>query len=178
MAANTTKEAFEFKPITKTRTLILFGVDKEKKPRAAWFDEEELGLLAKAAEAMSLTMLDVNTPQSVDLAKKLPAGRLHAAGTAFVPNVKQQLYDEVVALAGKDAVPATPPIQPGFPASFDKITPGHLVIAQETLEYGWWEAIVLNREGDMLTLRYRDFPRMPKFVRHRSAVALIGAPAQ
>ena len=26
-------------------------------------------------------------------------------------------------------------------------------IAQEALEYGWWEAIVIARNGDMLTLR-------------------------
>jgi hypothetical protein len=39
--------------------------------------------------------------------------------------------------------------------------------------YGWWEAIVLDRNGDMLTLRFRDYPKLPKFVRHRAAVALI-----
>ena len=39
-----------------------------------------------------------------------------------------------------------------------------LVIAQENLDYGWWEAIVLQRSGDMFTLRYRDYPKLPKFV--------------
>ena len=44
---------------------------------------------------------------------------------------------------------------------------------QESLVNGWWEAIVLDRKDDMLTLRFRDYPRLPKFFRHRSAVALM-----
>jgi hypothetical protein len=32
---------------------------------------------------------------------------------------------------------------------------------------------VLDRKGDMLTLRFRDYPRLPRFFRHRTAVALI-----
>ena len=54
---------------------------------------------------------------------------------------------------------------------------GHVVIARETLECGWAEAVVIERNGDLLTLRYRDYPVIPNFVRHRSAVALISAPA-
>jgi hypothetical protein len=41
----------------------------------------------------------------------------------------------------------------GLPRSWDEIGPGHLVIAQESLEYGWWEAIVLDRKGDSFTLQ-------------------------
>jgi len=32
------------------------------------------------------------------------------------------------------------------------------VIAQESLEYGWHEAIVLDRKGDTFILQYRDYP--------------------
>jgi hypothetical protein len=52
-----------------------------------------------------------------------------------------------------------------------------LVLAQETLEYGWWEAIVIARTGDSFTLRYRDHPELPKFVRPRTAIALMSPPA-
>jgi hypothetical protein len=38
---------------------------------------------------------------------------------------------------------------------------------------GWWEAIVLAREGDMLKLRWRDFPKQAQVSRHVSAVALL-----
>ena len=176
-------------PSTKTsppeksekRTLILFGVDEHKKPRAARFlaSGEELGLLSKVAETIDLTICDAKSPELAELAQKLPAGRLHANGRGFVPYVRQDLYDKVVAAAGSDASDQTnPPTPEVYPHNFDDIRPGHLVIAQETLEDGWWEAIVLERNGDMLTLRYRDYSKLPKFRRHRSAVALTSPPPQ
>jgi hypothetical protein len=167
------------KTIPERRKLILFGLDENKKPRAARFIGDDLGLIAKAAEAMKLTICDIKSPALVELAQKLPGGRVHANGRSFVPYVRQDLYDSVVAAAGSDASDQTnPPTPDVFPHSFDDIGPGHLVIAQETLEDGWWEAIVLERSGDMLTLRYRDYPKLPKFRRHRSAVALTSPPPQ
>jgi hypothetical protein len=55
------------------------------------------------------------------------------------------------------------PVALGLPRSWDEIAAGHLVIAQESLDYGWWEAIVIDRKGDTFTLRYRDYPHLPKF---------------
>jgi hypothetical protein len=49
------------------------------------------------------------------------------------------------------------PVATGLPRTWDEIAPGHLVIAQEALEYGWWEAVVIARNRDMLTLRFRDY---------------------
>jgi hypothetical protein len=54
-----------------------------------------------------------------------------------------------------------------------------LRIAGCGIAYGWWEeAIALDRNDDMLTLRFRDYPRLPKFFRHRTAVALMSPPAE
>jgi hypothetical protein len=83
--------------------------------------------------------------------------------------------------AEQHAIPAyrhVPPVATGLPRTWDDIAPGHLVIAQEALEYGWWEAIVIGRNADMFTLRFRDYPKLPKFVRHRNAIALISPPAE
>ena len=77
--------------------------------------------------------------------------------------------------ATKRAIPAS--AGRGLPGSWDEIAPGHLVIAQESLANGWWEAIVLDRKDDLLTLRFRDYPRLPKFFRHRTAVALMSPPS-
>ncbi len=71
----------------------------------------------------------------------------------------------------KSKATKTTPITP--PSSRLIIGPGHLVIAQESHENGWWEAICIKRDGDMLTLRFRDYPKLPRFSRHRAAVALI-----
>src|SRR6185437_15216862 len=135
----------------------------------------------EAAKAMGLNVYEAANEDLLALAKKLPTGRLYSNGKGFVPNIRQNLYSALIAnlaqapeaaLAKEDEAPL-PQIASGLPRNWDEIAPGHLVIAQETLEHGWWEAIVLNRNGDMLDLRFRDYPKLPRFVRHRSAVALI-----
>jgi hypothetical protein len=166
---------------TSTSALIVLGFDEQQKPRGAKFVDAKLDLVTKAADLMGLKVYEATAEEVAELAKKLPLGRLYANGRGFVPNIRQSLYsDLVVALAlegqaalskngDKDSLPAAR----GLPTSWDDIAPGHLVIAQESLEYGWWEAIVLDRKGDSFTLRYRDYPHLPKFVRHRSSIALM-----
>jgi len=107
----------------------------------------------------------------------LPEGRLYGNGRGFVPNIRQSLLAlEPQAAVGKDQDEL--PVATGLPRTWDEIAPGHLVIAQEALDYGWWEAIVFGRNGDMFTLRFRDYPKLPKFVRHRNAIALMSPPAE
>jgi hypothetical protein len=62
---------------------------------------------------------------------------------------------------------------PGLPATWDDIAVGHMVIAHDSANAGWWEAIVLARDGDMLTLKWRDYPHQANAVRHAGAVALL-----
>ena len=167
---------------TAAALLIVLGYDEQNKPRAAQFSAADAKLVAKAAELMDLKVYEATTAELAALAKKLPTGRLYANGKAFVPNVRQSLYSELVATLAAEPGAAVSkdqelPVATGLPRSWDEIAPGHLVIAQENLDYGWWEAIVLQRSGDMFTLRYRDYPKLPKFVRHRSAIALMSPPA-
>ena len=141
-------------------------------------------LATKAAQLMDLRVYEAATEDLAALAKKLPDGRLYGNGRGFVPNVRQSLYSEIIATlavepqaaVGKDQDEL--PVATGLPRTWDDIAPGHLVLAQETLDYGWWEAIVLGRTGDMFTLRFRDYPKLPKFVRHRAAVALMSPPTE
>jgi hypothetical protein len=166
--------------------LLVLGFDDQQKPCGARFIGDKPDLVAKAAQLMGLKVYKANSPDVAEVAKKLPVGQLYANGRGFVPNVRQALYsDVIVALAGEpqqaavgaDDDKASMPVARGLPRSWDEIAPGHLVIAQESLEYGWWEAIVLDRKDDMLTLRFRDYPRLPKFFRHRTAVALMSPPS-
>ncbi len=60
-----------------------------------------------------------------------------------------------------------------LPADWNAIQKGSLVIANYLLDEGWWEAIVTDQIGDMLFIRWRDHPKIPPTVRHRSTVALI-----
>jgi hypothetical protein len=184
-----TRAATSKTSVTKTSSptsddigLVVLGFDEQQKPCGARFVDAKPDLVAKAAQVMGLKVYKPSSPEVADVAKKLPVGQLYANGRAFVPNVRQTLYsDVIVALAGEpqqaavglDDDKASAPIARGLPRNWDEIAPGHLVIAQESLDYGWWEAIVIDRKDDMLTLRFRDYPRLPKFFRHRTAVALM-----
>ena len=175
-----TKTATKSAGAADTKVLIVLGYDEDQKPRAARFPAADLNLVTKAAQLMDLKVYEATTEELAALAKKLPVGRLYSNGKGFVPNVRQNLYSQIIvelaaepqAAIGKDD---DLPVATGLPRAWDEIAPGHLVIAQESLEYGWWEAIVIARTGDMLTLRFRDYPKLPKFSRHRAAVALISA---
>lgn len=183
--------------------VVLFGLDESRKPRAARFGSAHAHLAAKAAELMSLTACPVNSGTLAEIAEKLPTGRMYANGRAFVPNVRRDLYAKLIAAAGTNnggngqgqsdgpaekpaepaaagnkpgpsaVEPAEPVVAQGYPCDWNDISVGHLVIASGGATDGWWEAIVIGLEGDMLTLRWRDFPKYPKFAQHRSAVALL-----
>ena len=179
----TTTKATATKQSAPSAPLIVLGYDENHKPQAARFPATDAELVGKAAQLMDLKVYQATNDELAALAKKLPVGRLYSNGKGFVPNVRQNLYSQIIvelaaqpqAAIGKDNDEL--PVAAGLPQSWDEIAPGHLVIAQEALEYGWWEAIVIARNGDMLTLRFRDYPKLPKFSRHRAAVALISAVA-
>jgi hypothetical protein len=166
---------------TANPSLIVLGFDEQQKPRGARFIDTKPDLVTKAADLMGFKVYETSPPDVAEYAKKLPLGRLYANGRGFVPNIRQSLYSDLVVVLGqepqatlsktgdKDSLPAAR----GLPRSWDEIGAGHLVIAQEALEYGWWEAIVLDRQGDTFILQYRDYPHLPKFVRHRSGIALM-----
>jgi hypothetical protein len=158
-----------------SKTYVVFGADELAKPRAARFAVDDPELLAKAVESMHLRMIEVTDPDLAELADRLPLGRLHATGRGLVPFINGDLYAELVnATVGNQEPPANPdPTANELPRTWDELGPGHLVIAKESLKCGWWEAVVVERTGDLVTLKYRDYPRYPNLVRHRSAVALI-----
>ncbi len=158
--------------------LIVIGRDDQGKPRAARFPASHADLVAKAARAMNFSVCTAEGAALAELVKKLPTGRVYAS--VLVPPVDRKLYVEVVEhlnltgqlVAGEIDDSDEQPAQ-YFPATWDDISVGHLVIAHESAFAGWWEAIVLARDGDMLTLKWRDYPRQPNVVRHAATVALL-----
>lgn len=121
----------------------------------------------------------------------------------FVPNIRRELYDRILEAAGPLAeepaaekadaseqasentqaksetdaatneVKCISPVTSGLPRSWEEITVGHMVLAHESPDDGWWEAVVIQRDQEILTLRYRDAPKLPKFIRHINTVALV-----
>jgi hypothetical protein len=98
----------------------------------------------------------------------------------MVPPIREDLYEKVVATinprgeAGQDR---GAPLLTDLPETWAAIKPGHLVLAQDSLIGGWYEAIVVGRTGDKLTLRSRDYPGYPNFTVPVLTVALVGPAA-
>jgi hypothetical protein len=177
---------------------FVFGLDNGK-PVGARFPSTE-HRIGEIVKARNLELHQTYNDDGAALGMQLPVGRVYARGKSFIPSIKQALYDKLkgtftsqkehgnraqadpnttaaegAAKAGvnKDDPTGATPIASGYPKSWDEIAPGHLVLAQESLPDGWWEALVVSRENDILTLRYRDYPKAPKFTRHIATIAMI-----
>jgi hypothetical protein len=169
--------------------LVLFGIDNHGKPKAARFGREHASLAIKAATQLQLNVLASNDPNVAEIAARLPVGRVHATGRTFVPFIRRDLYDRLVAAApnGNFDQPPSPPASgasggaagsppgsaPNLPRNWQEIGVGDLVLAQEDPQDGWYEVIVVEVANDMLTLRWRDYPRQRKLVRHRLRLGLL-----
>src|SRR5437660_471828 len=169
--------------------VVLFGVDDHGKPKAARFIEKDPELATKAAGQLKLQVLHITGPAVADLAGRLPTGRIHANGRGFVPYIRRDLYAKLVAAAGSpsqgdhasnqaaagsgSAKSGSPNGQGDHPKNWDEIAPGHVVIALDEPGEGWYETIVVETSGDMLTLRWRDYPRERRITRHRLSVGLL-----
>jgi hypothetical protein len=161
------------------RLIVVYGIDEDGKSRAAKFGLEQSELVQKAARLMELQTHDGDAVTLGEVVAKLPVGRLYANGRGFIPYIRRDRYQKLLDVLGVPAAAAgdkgVGPLTPsGIPHSRDAIDVGHLVIAQETrASDGWWEAVVVEVEGDVLTLQWRDYPKQPKVKRHRAAIALL-----
>jgi hypothetical protein len=91
-----TKPAAKSAEAADTKVLIVLGYDEDQKPRAARFPAADANLVAKAAQLMDLRVHEAITEELAAPAKKLPVGRLYSNGKGFVPNVRQNLYSQII----------------------------------------------------------------------------------
>jgi hypothetical protein len=134
---------------------------------------------------MNLTVCKAEGEALAELAHKLPTGRLYATGRGFVPPVRKDTYSKLLeqlaatgqpmaetkAAAGPTAPQSVPAGQ--LPKTWDDIGTGHMVVAHEGPKEPWFVAVVVAREGDMLTLKWRDYPYESNVLRHVGSVALL-----
>ena len=168
--------------------VVLFGIDSYGKPKGARFGKDHADLAIKAASQLQLRVLASNDPKVADLVTRLPVGRVHATGRTFVPFIRRDLYDKLVAAAPNgNAHPTSPPESgssgaagskpsgspPNLPRNWQEIGIGDLVVAQQSRDDGWYEAIVVEAADDMLTVRWRDYPQERQIVRHRLRLGLL-----
>lgn len=187
--------------LSKNAQLFVYGLDEAGKPKGARFSISEMETVGPVIAAQKLQFFEGHTEELANLGMKLAVGRIYARGKSFIPNIKRDLHDQIQAevvrsqkefersraepVAASPAAPegdsrtATadvtilPPLPSGLPQNWESIAVGNMVLADEGPGEGWWEAIVIARDNAILTLRYRDYPKVPKFERHISTIALI-----
>src|SRR3954449_1984655 len=159
--------------------IIVFGYNERRIPQAAWFTGADADLAIRAARLMGLRVLKIENDTLRELARRLRQGQVYAADQTFAPAVLPEVFGRLRELAGPIGAPSTAEITAGpggaasRPASWQAIDVGALVIAHESHEDGWWEAIVVAVEKDQLVLRWLNYARTPCVRRGRLDVALL-----
>src|SRR5450631_1846348 len=75
--------------------VVVFGLDSNWRPHAAWFPHTQADQARAAAKQLRLNVIEVANGTAADLVTKLPAGQIHAAGPAMVPPVREDLYEKI-----------------------------------------------------------------------------------
>jgi hypothetical protein len=158
------------KSTTGQPALIVFGEDEDLKTRAGWFKQEDVETAQKAAAQLGFHCLPVDNDHILKIACDLKAGNPHGPGKRFIPVVKTSAFVTLLDVVTESNAAATP-----TPRDWEAIKTGDLIIAHEGKTEGWWEAIVIKRKDDNVTIRWRDYPKQPKVQRHRSQIAFLPA---
>lgn len=175
---------------------VLFRNGKDT-PRGSWFPAESLDAVISGSAEMGMHAIKADTPEIIELARKLPKGRVFDSGKLFAPLIQTKVYEQLLThlpehgIAAKpglvmttastdgggdaDAEGASDSVPEGTrPTDWSKITVGSLVLAEEARMEGWFEAIVLEvRPKDVFKLKFRDYPDDPIITRHVSRLALM-----
>ena len=159
--------------------VVVFGVDGDCKPHAAWFPKDQADTARAAAKQLRFNVIEVTNGIAADLVAKLPPGRIHANGpgrrarqsekTCTKKSWQRSMQEAKPAANRASRSPVT------MPTSWDAIKPGHVVLTHDSWLDGWWAHVVVARTGDKLTLRWRDYPGWPKVNVRATAVALVNS---
>lgn len=173
--------------------IVVFGLSAIGKPKAGLFKGTDITAATKAAAKLGLSVLDASAPAATALLAKVPMGRIQAHGDAIVPFVTRDLYAAITDAAkggtkgGTKAANTTTPVaqdnatasgaapsQPRLPADWSDIKIGDCVLSRDTDPAdGWWQAIVVDKRGDIVSLRWPRSDRGRPFQKHRTMLGLM-----
>lgn len=167
---------------TVDAAIILFSPDQHK-PRAARFSAANAAQAQKFAKAKGLSAVRI-TEQLLPLARRLPKGKLAANGRGAISSVRAALHRELLSATG-GAPPASTPATPTDAAAkpsrpdakdgggWDGLITNSVALAYSAEDAAWFEVVIKSRDGDTLTLVWRDFSDLPRFNRGITQIALL-----
>ena len=170
---------------------VVIGSDKGGKPRAARYHERDGITVAKAAALTGFRIARASSVKAKVAAKGLPEIQLFSSGRALVPRVRRPLFEalnQVLTFPAAQLCKTSPGAQkrtadvPVEPEDLDglvknpwaSVKQGSLVLAEEPEDGGWFEAVVVGQtqKGALLSLRWRDWPKLKMFTVPRTGVAI------
>ena len=163
-------------------TIVVMGLDKDGRPRAAAYPAELLGQAAKAAEAWKLRLGRAENDGALALAQEIPHGEKHNHKKVNAPTIKRETYDLLLKAINCDEKIDETPKTSDAPADQDKyvhlwevIEVGGTVLWQADPSEGYFPCTVVgvSKDRKLLTLKWRDYPKLPSFQAKRIAVGLI-----
>lgn len=168
--------------MSNNQCLIMFGLDSEMKPHAARFKITDETAVRKAAVAKDFKVGLAKSKEAVELANKLPEGKLFDSGNGLAPFVSKDTYEKLLPLLDVKENPAgtsggTLPA-PNVADLWSAITVGTTVLVHDPEpgpDRSWWECKVVEASKDqkVLIVRWAKYPKLPIFRVQRSAVAIL-----
>ena len=171
--------------------LVVLGLDREGKPRAARFAQADEILAKRAVTITGFRMITVDDPALVPLAVALPEGRV-LRGNAIIPEIANDVYAKLAALipadvpataaaasktgkpAAKDKPEKSRPVKQDVSRMWDAVKVGDVVLATHKSVDGWWPAVVIAIvHGDRLRIRWRDYEEVPPVTVRRQMIGFL-----
>jgi hypothetical protein len=174
----------------KIKYLVLFGVDAERKARAAKFELKDEAAVRKAAGLMNYRVGLAKSDDAMRLASALPDGKLFESGLGMAPMVREETFNKLFEVLSFDDNWISHGLITGAKTNLDAATikaanelwctikVGSIVLAFDTTygDYPMWQPAVvvsISKNGETLELRWRDWPGYKPFETQRKFVALF-----
>ena len=160
----------------KLSRLVAIEADSTGAARGAWFDTAERQNLAKSIADTPITLFELDKVKLDQVDADLPAGKLPLGGGRLtLPIIKRATYDKLAILAAPP--PATGPLPTGEAGRADPsgtVKVGTVVLASDSKDDGWWEAVVVRVEqnGATLRLKWKDYADLGEFTKPLTRVAI------
>ena len=160
----------------KPLRLVAIEADPTGAARGAWFDIALRDTLAKSIADTPITLFELDQIKLDQVDADFPAGKLPlGGGRPTLPIIKRATYDKLAILAGPP--PATGPLATGEAGRGDPIGAvkvGSVVLASDSKDDGWWEAVVVRVEqnGATLRLKWKDYADLGEFTKPLTRVAI------
>jgi len=181
------ESALNTKP-NENLTIIVMGLDKYGRPRAAVYPSDKLAMATTASTKWKLPLGRAESDAALAVAKDLPNGANFPSEKLDAPTVKRETYNLLLKTITCEGVPNDKAVGGGTAeksktvdtrststtlSPWDMIQVGSVVLACVDRDEGYFACRVEKISGPTLTLRWKDFPKLPPFNHRRLAVGLL-----